>query len=70
MKQNDADDVKHKELLNMQKPHHDNSQIELETNLEQRLQNEEYNWLISKSYPKDVVQFSKYIGLAFRIISS
>lgn len=43
MEQDDADDVKHEELLGMQRPHHDGPQFELETDLGQRFQDKEYD---------------------------
>lgn len=69
VEQDNADDVKHEKLLGMRRPHHNGSQFELETNLGQRLQDKEYDWLAPKSYPVDVDQFSKHIGLVPRVAS-
>lgn len=69
VEQDDADDVKYEELLGMRRPHHDGSQFELETDLGQRLQDKEYDWLAPKSYSVDVDLFSKYVGLAPSVAS-
>lgn len=53
----------------MQKPHYNSSQFELKTNLEQRLQDKEYNWLAPKSYLINMDQYSKHIGLVPRVAS-
>ena len=53
----------------MQKPYYNGSQFELETNLGQRLQDKEYDWLALKSYPVDMDQFSKHIDLVPRVAS-
>lgn len=58
-------DVKHEELLGKRRPHHDGSQVEFETSLGERFQDQQYHWLLKKDYLVDIEQLRKHISVAW-----